>query len=310
MTGRIRNFAAVLALAAVLAGPALAADAAREAEAKDAYELLMKEVMGKRNSMAMEQFIEYVETELKGYIEKWDGTSASGSAMVMLGRMYSQIERSADANTILKKYFDGDFAKEPSEEGMAYMSLANAAIGENDFDTAAKWLRKAVAVEKIDEKLKVSAEEMLARLDTMKKLKIGSPAIPFETVALDGKRISPEQYKGKVVLLDFWATWCAPCRAEMPHVKEVYATYNPKGFEIIGISMDNNRQALDTYLEEQDMKWRQIFDGKGWKAEIGQVYAVSSIPATFLLDREGKIRYKNLRGDELKKAVEKLINEK
>ncbi len=73
--------------------------------------------------------------------------------------------------------------------------------------------------------------------------------------------------------------------------------------------MDNNRQALDSYLEEQGMKWRQIYDGKGWKAEIGELYAVSSIPATFLIDKQGKIRYKNLRGDELKAAVEALVKE-
>jgi peroxiredoxin len=309
MTGRIRIIAAAAALVAMLAGAACA-DAARETEAKAAYETLMKEMTGKRSTMPTDKFIEHVESELEGFIEKWDGTAASGSAMVMLGRMYSQIERGDDAKTVLNRYIASDIPKEPSEEGMAYMSMANAAIGENDFDTAAKWLRKAVAVEKIDDKLKASAEDMLARLGTLKKLKIGAPAIPFETTDIDGKSISPADYKGKVVLLDFWATWCAPCRAEMPHVKEVYAKYNHKGFEIIGISMDNNRQVLDNYIEEQDMKWRQIFDGKGWKAEVGRIYAVSSIPATFLLDREGKIRYKNLRGDDLSKAVEKLINEK
>ncbi|HER44359.1 MAG TPA: TlpA family protein disulfide reductase, partial [Candidatus Eisenbacteria bacterium] len=92
-------------------------------------------------------------------------------------------------------------------------------------------------------------------------------------------------------------------------VKKIYDDYHDKGFDIIGISMDNNRQALDSYLEEQGMKWRQIFDGKGWKAEIGQLYAVSSIPSTFLLDKQGKIRYKNLRGGELADAVEKLLKE-
>ena len=189
------------------------------------------------------------------------------------------------------------------------MSMANARLAEDDFEGAAKFLKSALAIEGLDPQMKQSAEGMLARLETMKKLKIGAPAIEFQTTDIAGKAVSISAYKGKVLLLDFWATWCAPCRAEMPHVKEVYAAYNAKGFDILGVSMDNNRQALDSYLEEQGMKWRQIYDGKGWQAEIGQVYAVGSIPATFLIDKQGKIRYKNLRGDDLKEAVEELLKE-
>jgi peroxiredoxin len=93
----------------------------------------------------------------------------------------------------------------------------------------------------------------------------------------------------------------------MPNVKKVYDAYHDKGFDIIGISMDNSREQFDTYVSQNGIEWRQIFDGKGWKAEIGQQYAVVSIPATLLLDRDGVIRFKNLRGDELEKAVAELV---
>ena len=308
MTGRIRILALAMATVAILSS-AVFADAVRETEAKAAYEQLMADLQKARNSVPMDQLLVQAEEGLKGIIETWSGTAASGSAMVALGQIYSQIGRGADAKEMLDTYLKSDIPKEPSEEGMAWMSLANASLGEDDFEGAEKYLNKAIAVEGIDDKMKQSAEGMLARLETMKTLTIGADAIDFNTTDMAGKTISISDYKGKVLLLDFWATWCAPCRAEMPNVKEIYAAYNAKGFDILGVSMDNNRQALDSYLEEQDMKWRQIFDGKGWQAEIGQLYAVSSIPATFLIDKQGKIRFKNLRGDELKKAVEGLLKE-
>ena len=297
-----------LAIVAVLTGAA-AADAAKETAAREAYDLLMAELQKGRNTTPMDQLIIKAEEGLKGVIETYPGTVASGSAMVMLGQIFSQIGRGADAKEMLNKYIAGTFPKEPSEEGMAWMSLANANLSEDDFAGAEKALKNGLAVKGLDPQMKQSAEGMLARLDTIKKLKIGAEALDFKTTDIAGKAISPSDYRGKVVLIDFWATWCAPCRAEMPNVKEIYAAYNGKGFDIIGISMDNNRGAFDSYLKEQDMKWRQIYDGKGWQAEIGQLYAVSSIPSTFLVDKKGRIRHKNLRGDELKKAVEKLLKE-
>ena len=293
---------------AVFAGAA-AADAAKETAAREAYEQLMAEIQRGQNTIPMDQLIVKAEEGLKGIVETYHGTAASGSAMMMLGQIYSQNGRSAEAKEVLKKYVDGKFPKDPSEEGMVWMLIGNTCLTEDDFNGAEKALREAVAAEGIDPKMKTAAEGMLARLDTMKKLKVGADAIDFKTTDIAGKEIGPSDYKGKVVLLDFWATWCAPCRAEMPTVKKVYSTYHEKGFDIIGVSMDNNRSAFDSYLKEQDMKWRQIYDGNGWKAEIGQIYAVSSIPSTFLIDKQGKIRYKNLRGKDLEEAVEKLLKE-
>lgn len=294
--------------AAVFAGAA-AADAAREAAAREAYEQLMAELQRGRNAIPIDRLVVKAEEGLKGIIETYPGTAASGSAMVLLGKVYSQMRREADTKDILKKYHDGTFPKDPSEEGMAWMSIANASLAENDFDGAEEALRKAVAVKGIKLEMKESSEGMIARLETMKKLRIGAETIDFKTTDIAGKEISPSDYRGRVVLLDFWATWCAPCRVEMPNVKKIYSTYHDKGFDIIGVSMDNNRKALDSYLKEQDMKWRQIYDGEGWKSEIGQLYSVSSIPATFLIDKQGRIRHKNLRGRELEKAVEKLLKE-
>jgi peroxiredoxin len=308
MTGKIRIIVLTLAVVAMLAGAA-SADPKREADAKTALETLMGELQKARSTTPMDQLLEQATTSLKAFIGEWEGTAASGSAMVVLGQIYSQIGQGGDAREWLEKYNKGTFPKEPGEEGMAWMSIANSFLSEDDFDGAEKALEKAIAIEGLDPKSKQMAQSMLSRLETMRKLKIGAPAIDFKTTDINGKDIGLADFKGKVVLIDFWATWCAPCRAEMPNVKKVYADFHAKGFEIIGISMDNSRSALDGYLEEQKMTWPQIYDGKGWQAELGQLYAVSSIPATFLIDREGKIRYKNLRGDELGEAVARLLKE-
>ena len=153
------------------------------------------------------------------------------------------------------------------------------------------------------------AEMNLAGIETDKKLAIGREPIAFSVKGIGGETISPEKYKGKVLLLDFWATWCAPCKQEMPNVKNVYKKYHKKGFEIVGISLDRSRSDLDRYIEKNDITWPQFYDGKFWKNDVAVKYNVQSIPATYLIDKNGKIRYKSLRGAQLENAVKKLLEE-
>lgn len=122
-------------------------------------------------------------------------------------------------------------------------------------------------------------------------------------VDLDGEPISLADYRGKVVLLDFWATWCIPCIAEMPNVKAVYEKYHTKGFEVIGISFDRDKTVLHKFIKENQLPWRQIFAGEKQSSSVAQKYRIKGIPKQFLIDREGKVISVNARGSRLDKLV-------
>jgi thiol-disulfide isomerase/thioredoxin len=141
-------------------------------------------------------------------------------------------------------------------------------------------------------------------------LVIGATFPGFTEKDLDGKPLAISDYKGKVLLVDFWATWCGPCIAELPNVKKVYDAYRTKGFDVLGISLDNDEDKLKSFLKENEMPWRQYFDGQGWNNKLGRKYGIRGIPATFLLDGNGKIIDKNLRGEKLEQAVEKAVGKK
>ncbi|MYA68772.1 redoxin domain-containing protein [Candidatus Poribacteria bacterium] len=135
---------------------------------------------------------------------------------------------------------------------------------------------------------------------------INTPAFDFQVTDLKGETLSLTQYRGQVVLLDCWATWCGPCIAEMPNVKATYAKYKNQKFEIIGISLDRSTPPLEAYIASEGLTWRQYYDNGG---RISNMYNVRAIPSTFLIDGAGIIRQVNLRGTALEIAVDELVRE-
>ncbi len=147
---------------------------------------------------------------------------------------------------------------------------------------------------------KVDGITMLANLQTK--------PLELKFTAIDGSEVDLAKLKGKVVLLDFWATWCGPCVAELPNVIKSYNKLHAKGFEIVGISLDQDKAKLEAFVKEKGMAWPQYFDGKGWENEISTRYGISSIPAMWLINKKGIVVSTDARAA-LEESVEKLLAE-
>jgi peroxiredoxin len=135
----------------------------------------------------------------------------------------------------------------------------------------------------------------------------GQMAPEFALPTVEGDTLRLSDYRGKVVLLDFWATWCGPCRGELPHVRSAFERYHDRGFEIVGVSLDVSVDQLKRFTASNGMPWPQIFQGKGTMTPLKESYGVRSIPSTFLVDREGRVAATQLRGKELHQAIEALL---
>lgn len=152
-----------------------------------------------------------------------------------------------------------------------------------------------------------SGKQFEYRLDLAKKLAIGNLAIDFSQNDAAGKPVSLTSFKGKYVLVDFWASWCGPCRVENPNVVKAYHKYKGKGFTVLGVSFDENKEKWLQAVEQDQLAWTQVSDLKGWGNAIGQLYGIRAIPQNILLDPQGKIIAKNLRAEALDDKLEELL---
>ena len=146
-------------------------------------------------------------------------------------------------------------------------------------------------------------------VEKMKATAVGQKFTDFEMETPDGKPVKLSDYvgKGKVVLIDFWASWCGPCRREMPNLVEAYAQYKNKGFEIVGVSLDQSGEAWKDAIQKLNITWPQMSDLKYWNCEGAQLYAVSSIPHTVLIDGEGTIIARGLHGEGLQEKLAEVL---
>jgi thiol-disulfide isomerase/thioredoxin len=217
--------------------------------------------------------------------------------------------------------FDALLAKHKGEktDDVAQILMMKAMLYVEVFENPTKGaeLIRQLKADFPDTKPGQQADRMLAALDRQQEatkvqaaLVVGKSFPDFAEKDLAGNPLTLSAYKGKVVLVDFWATWCGPCVGELPNVLAAYKKYHEQGFEIVGISLDEDQAKLTSFLKDQGMTWAQFFDGKRWENKLAVKYGIQSIPATFLLDGEGAIIARDLRGPALDAELARRLAQK
>ena len=152
-------------------------------------------------------------------------------------------------------------------------------------------------------------EKLLKVIEAKRTVAVGKKFVDFEMKDIDGKSRNLSDFvgNGKIVLIDFWASWCPPCRRDMPNIVEVYKQYKNKGFEIVGVSLDSKQEAWEKGVKDLHITWEQLSDLQGWKNAGAQLYGVNSIPHTVLVDKDGTIIAKGLHGKEIGEKLAELL---
>ncbi len=200
------------------------------------------------------------------------------------------------------------------------LSVAECYLQLNKTKESIEWINKAIdlgfkSLSYFEEEPYSKIKQLDVYSDLVQKIKdnigIGKTPKDFTVETISGKKVTLSKLKGKVVMIDFWATWCPPCRKEIPNLVKLYNANNKKGFEIIGISLDfkDKLQQVKDFMKEKGMKWEVSYSGKGWNTEISKLYGVNSIPSVWLVDKKGVLRYFDIHGEELEAKILELIKE-
>ena len=259
--------------------------------------------------------------KLRAFIKTYPKYRQVDEAYYFLGTLLVQLQRTEEGIEVLEELIrDYPFATYV-ESSLLTLGLAYDKISEyNKADTLYEKLANHPKYR--TGRYAVTARQLLEQDKTQRKGELSSssgasprsspsqfvnkPAPDFQVMDIRGEELSLEQYRGQVVLLDFWATWCQPCIAEMPNVKQTYETHRNRKFQIIGISLDSSMAPLTAYIQGEGIEWRQYLDSSG---RISSLYNVRAIPSTFLIDGTGIVRRVNLRGYALESAVAELVRE-
>ena len=243
------------------------------------------------------------------YVKEHPQAADIGTAEITLGQLYGMNGQNDKAAALLDKCYArmvkgaaGDLSDAFGATSTLVKSLlatgdktkAKAASTRltKDFNDHPQIGRAASAIEGLKDELKKPVQG-----DTM--------AVSFTDI--DGHKVDLAELKGKVVLVDFWATWCSICMVELPNVLKAYDSFHDKGFEVIGISLDEDVNAVRELISQRKMAWPQYCDGMGWESSISRKFGIHSLPSTFLIGKDGKVAATNLHGEALETKLSEML---